>query len=123
MLVAERHQAVDVEAAVRAWGRDALGAKVFFGVNQDAAFPQVIVRRVGGPDDRALIQFDCWGDTKAQAAATAAELATELTGIGTVDYAGVRIHDAVWLGTQWLPDPESDTPRYIVEANFMVSAL
>jgi len=121
MLVAERHQAVDVEAAVRAWARDVLDVKVFFGVNQEADFPQVIIRRVGGADDRALIQFDCWADTKADAAAAAAQLCTELTGVGTVDYEGVRLHDALWLGTRWLPDEASDTPRYIVEAQFAAS--
>jgi hypothetical protein len=121
--VAEPYETVDVEDAVREWGRQTLTSRVFFGVNNDADFPQVIVRRIGGPDAECLIQFDVWGDTKNQAALAAAELATGLLALSGFDHAGMRLHGASEPSTRWLPDENSDDPRYIVETTVFATAL
>lgn len=121
-MVAEPYVAVDVEKAVRAWARGA-GFTAFFGVNNNGAFPQIVIQRIAGPDDDCLIQFDVWGGTKAEAAQAAADLATALNGLSTFDHDGIRLHDAAWERTRWLPDPQSDTPRYIAEATFTATAL
>jgi hypothetical protein len=121
----EARPAVDVESAVRQWCRDR-GFTTFFGTNNNGAFPQVIVRRISGPDDDCLIQFDVWADQgggKKQAADEAARLATELSGLSSYDHDGVRLYDADWLSTRWLPDPTSDRPRYIVEATLFATAV
>lgn len=119
-MVAETSTAVDVEKAVRQWTRDA-GFAAWFGAT--SRLPEVVLQRVGGTDEEALIQFDCWADTKAAAATLSADLATALTGLASYDHVGIRLHAAVWLGTRWLPDSVSDTPRYIVEATFTATAL
>jgi hypothetical protein len=121
----EARTAVDVESAVRQWARDA-GFTAFFGTNNNGTFPQVIVQRIAGPDDNVLIQFDVWGGAgagKKQAADEAARLASALTGLASFDHDGVRLHDATWTSTRWLPDPVSDRPRYIVEAVFFATSL
>ena len=116
----ESRTAVDVEKAVRAWAR-AQGFTAFFGATGN--LPEVVIQRVGGTDDEALVQFDCWATYKADAATLAADLATALTGLSSYDHDGIRLHDAVWLSSRWLPDPESDTPRYVVEATVYATSL
>ena len=121
----ESRTAVDVEAAVRQWCRDH-DFTAFFGTNNNGDFPQVIIQRVAGPDNDCLIQFDVWaaeGGGKKQAADEAARLATELTGLSGFDHDGVRLHDATWTSTRWLPDEISDRPRYIVEARVFATAI
>lgn len=120
----EERTAVDVEGAVKQWCIDR-GFTTFFGVNNNGSFPQVVVQRVSGPDQDVLIQFDVWaekGAGKKSAADEAARLATDLTGLAGYNHAGVRLHDALWTGTRWLPDEASDRPRYIVEATFFATA-
>lgn len=121
-MVAEAYVAVDVEKAVVAWAR-AQGFVAFFGVNNGGSFPQAIIQRVAGPDSDVLIQFDVWGGTKAEAAATAANLRTALTGLSSYDHDGIRLHGVSDPSARWLPDPDSDRPRYIVEASFHATAL
>lgn len=116
----EPRTAVDVEKAVRQWARDA-GFTAFFGPTGN--LPEVVIQRVGGTDQQARLQFDCWGTYKADAATLAADLATELTAVASYDHDGIRLHGAEWLSTRWLPDPESDTPRYVVEATFFATSL
>lgn len=118
----EARTAVDVEDAVRQWARS-LGYTAFFGVNNNATFPQVVILRVAGTDDDCLIQFDVWGGTKAEAADVAASLASDLTALAGYTDGGVRLHDAAWSGTRWLPDPTTDRPRYIVEATVTATAI
>lgn len=119
-MVAETHTAVDVEKAVRHWAR-AQGFTAFFGATDN--MPQVVIQRVGGTDEQARIQFDCWADYKAPAASLAADLASALTGLSSYDHDGVRLHGADWQATRWLPDPESDTPRYVVDAVIFTTSL
>lgn len=119
-MVAETHTAVDVEKAVRQWARDG-GFIAWFGAT--GRRPEVVLQRVGGTDEQALLQFDCWADTKAAAATLAADLVTALTGLASYDHDGIRLHGASGPTSRWLPDPVADTPRYIVEATIFATAL
>lgn len=129
----------DVEGAVRTLLRaDAalvavVGQRVFFGVPKgavEATFPLITVSRVGGGDDAgdapldvAMVQLDCWGGIdgsgngrKAEATALVNTLRSTLravngTQVGTVTLFGVNVESVVWL-----PDPNSDRPRYVVTA-------
>ena len=124
-MVAEPRIWVDVEDAVRAWARAALPAlegRVFFGANNDAAMPQVVLSRIAGPDDRCLIQFDVWADAKAASAQFAADLATALDALGRYTHGTTLLHGARVEGVRWLPDDANDTPRHVVEATFTASA-
>ncbi|MBM4438462.1 MAG: hypothetical protein FJ029_14820 [Actinobacteria bacterium] len=116
---------VDVERAVRAWARQVLPdleGRVFFGASNGARMPQVVLTRVAGPDDRCLIQFDVWAETKAAAAGVAAVLATAAERLGRYVGDGVLLHGARVESVRWQPDEESDAPRYIVEATFTAGA-
>lgn len=121
-MVAEAYIAVDVEKAVRAWAR-AQGFVAFFGVNNNGTFPQVVIQRVAGPDEDCLIQLDVWGGTKAEAAAADAALRTALTALSSYDHDGIRLHGATDPSSRWLPDPNTDRPRYIVETSVTATAI
>jgi hypothetical protein len=124
-MVAEPRTWVDVEDAVRAWARAALPdleGRAFFGFSNDAALPQVVLTRVAGPDDRALIQLDVWAETKAAAATTAAELCTAADALSRFTHEQTLLHGARVEHVRWQPEEESDTPRYVVEVTFAASA-
>lgn len=129
-MVAEAVTWVDVEAALREWARDfctLVNRRVFFGSNGDpktepALFPQIVLFRIAGPDDRALIQFEAWAATKAQAAAVAAELATAADAMSRYVHNGTLLHGASVDGVRWLPDEASDVPRYIVDVTVFATA-
>lgn len=114
----------DADVAVRAWARtqatDAAG-RVFFGVNNTAAFPQIVVARLGGRDESAGYTFHVWGGTKAQADQCAAQLATAIDAADRYTTAGVTIHSAAVDGVVWRPDPESDRPRKVIDATFVIT--
>jgi hypothetical protein len=78
-------------------------------------------RRKDLPEDMPRVSFDCWGNSRAEAAGIAEALIGEIESLGP---AGGYVHDglhlyaaevATWL---WLPDPNTDTPRYVVDALF-----
>lgn len=124
-MVAEPRVYVDVEAAVRAWAREALPAlsgRVFFGANEtlwNQGATQVVLERVSGSDDECLIQFSVWAASKVAAATTAAALATAADALGRyVHGSTLLLGAAVSNPGRWLPDEESNTPRYIVEVVF-----
>lgn len=120
-MVAESRVWVDVESAVREWARDnvaSVSRRVFFGANNKAAMPQIVLFRVAGPDDRCLIQFDVWAAGKAQAAAIAAELCTAADSLSHFVESGVMLKGALVESSRWQPDEESDHPRYVVEVTF-----
>lgn len=124
-MVAEPRTWVDVEGAVRAWARQSLPAlegRVFFGFANDAPLPQVVLTRIAGSDDRCLLQFDCWAETKAASAQLAAALATAIDALARWVDGEVVLHGARVDEVRWQPDPESDTPRHIVEATFTAAA-
>src|ERR1051326_9081882 len=115
-MVAEPRTWVDVEGAVREWARDnvdEVSRRVFFGYNEAAALPQIVLFRIGGPDDRCLIQFDVWGKPKAQAASVAAKLATAADELSRYVTEGVILHGSVVESVRWQPDEERDTRRYV----------
>lgn len=126
-MVAEARDHGDVEDAVRQWARDnvlpAAGAgnvnrRVFFGVDNKAAFPQIAVFKISGPDDQSLVQLDVWGGTRAQAAKIAAELQTAADKLSRYEAGNVLLKGAVVEGSSWQPDEESNKPRYVVQITF-----
>jgi len=126
--IAEPRVWVDVESAVREWIRDSVSSvdrRAFFGTNDKAGKPQIVLFRVAGPDDVCLIQCDVWGTSKAEAAATAAELATAADALARYAHEGVLLHGAIVDSIRWLPDedqPVGEGARYVVELTFMASA-
>lgn len=120
-MVAEARTWVDVEGAVRAWVREVLPGiegRAFFAFNNSAVMPQVVLFRVAGPDDACLVQFDVWASVKATAAEIAADLASAADALSHYAASGVQLKGARVEGLRWQPDPESVTPRYIVETTF-----
>lgn len=118
-MVAEAVVWVDVESAVRAWAREAVTDRTFFGAAKGNE-PQIVLRRIGGPDSDCLIQFDCWASSKAAAATLAADLATAADALVRYEHDGVMLHTAVVESSRWLPDGE-DHPRYIVDVTFVAT--
>jgi len=114
----------DIEALAIWWLTDA--AVVTGGVHGEfptsPTFPLATLVRIGGPPvlprwlDRATLQLDVWGDTKAEArdtAATALASLLDMTGLvntGTVH--GVVTDVDVAQGLRWFPDPTNEQPRY-----------
>lgn len=130
------NQFADTENVVKAWipttsvgpliRRADNGYSVFLAMPTGAPNPAIIITQVaGGPDRKDLpqqtvrLQFDCWGRTRAEAGTIARTLMGELewlprTGGAIVQGAYVGAADVQLM--RWMPDPESDTPRYIVDA-------
>jgi len=130
-------QFADTENVVKAWlpttsvgpliQRADGGYSVFLAMPTGSPNPAVIITQVsGGPDARhdlpqqtVRIQFDCWGRTRSEAGAIARALMAELE---WVPRNGGAIVQGAYLGAcqvtmmRWLPDPDSDTARYIVDA-------
>jgi len=124
-MVAEPRTWVDVEGAVRDWTRDEVASvdrRVFFGFNIKGPVQQIVLFRIGGPDDRCLIQFDVWAADKAQAASIAAELATAADRLSHSVQGAVLLHGALVESVRWQPDEEGNQPRYVVDVMFMASA-
>lgn len=142
-MVAEARTWVDVEAAVRAWARDAVPSverRVFYGYSrQVATSSQIAVQRIAGPDDACLIQFDVWGvgpdgrPNKTASARIAAELSTAADALGRYTFEpgddeedealpAVLLHGALVEHVRWQPDEESGAARYVVEATFTATA-
>lgn len=100
---------------------------VYLAMPKSAPMPVVLVNLTsGGPLPRAdlpltryRISFDCIAKTRDDASAISRALITELEWLG--DTPGV-LAEGVYLGGadislyRWQPDPDSDTPRYIVDA-------
>jgi len=126
-VVAEARTFVDVEGPLREYVRDQVASvnrRVFFEVNPKvpATLAQVIIQRIAGRDESCLIQFDVWAASKAAAAEIAAELATALEALAHFTAAGAIVHGATVESVRWQPDPESNAPRYIVEATVTATA-
>ncbi len=95
---------------------------------KSSPLPAVIINLVsGGPLNRAdlpatryRIAFDCWAKTRDGASMIARTIIDQLEQISVGNTGALAA--GVWLGAadsismRWLPDPESDTPRYIVDA-------
>jgi hypothetical protein len=125
------------EATVKTWlmttgvaelvSRPDGGINVFNAMPKGAPLPAVVLFQVSGgpsarkdlPEQQARIQFDCWASTRTKAARIALQLCAELDhlqrSVGPI-IAGVYLGGVSAPTMLWLPDPDSDTPRYIVGA-------
>ena len=127
----------DAEPLVKAWllqsavapllTRPDTGKSIYLAMPVGAPKPALVASRVGGgphprgdlPHDIARMQFDAWGTTRAQASTIAYTLIGELDSLSRTSgftAGNATLASATVLGLRWLPDPESDTPRYVVDA-------
>lgn len=130
---------VDAEDVVKEWLLTTSVAplvtnKIFLAMPKGAPLPSVILSRVGGtsmpesdaPIDAARISFAVWAANRPQAKTIRTALLGEIESIGyQPEYVGTvgRIKSGLLLSDIWLPDPEDDVPRYIVDATMYVQAL
>jgi len=127
----------DTEAVVKTWLlttsvaplllRTTGGYSIYNAMPAKAPNPALVAWQVSGgprptkdiPEQQARMQFDCWGLTRLQAGDIARTLIAELEWLarnGGAIVTGVYLGAAVTQGMRWLPDPDSDTPRFIVDA-------
>lgn len=110
-----------------------VNGKIFMAMPKGSPLPSVVLSRVGGSppagsdvnDDLARISFIIWAAQRAQAKAITAALISEIESLaytGAVDTPAGRLDAAQVVNVLWLPDPVSDTPRYIVDARMVVRA-
>lgn len=96
-----------------------------------APLPSIELYRVGGapppgsdtPVDLARLAFECWAGDRAAAVAIGQAVVDAVDGLGgSGGWQGPagRLHAAEVLAVRWLPDPDSDTPRYVVDARFAI---
>jgi hypothetical protein len=136
---------VDSEAVVRTWARTeahisaAVGTKVFFSTPlaynkapQSTWIVMVLVAESHEAGDlglqKPLIQFDCFGSTKAIAATTALAVQTAVRLLSYGKPVTVAGENAVisWADVslrRWLPDTTINQPRYIVDVLFALHGL
>lgn len=109
-----------------------VGNRVFFGIPARTAFPLVVVRRVAGgqdpgeaPIDRPLLQIDCWGSKgdKHGAYAAAAAVRDALTALRRTTQGGSVLFGAQVIGVVFVPDPETDQPRYSLTVDLTARAV
>lgn len=103
------------------------GISIFNAMPKGSPLPAVVLFQVTGgptplkdlPEQQVRIQFDCWATTRSEARNIALQIAVELDNI---QRNGGPVVNGVYLAAtsvptiRWLPDPDSDTPRYIVDA-------
>jgi Protein of unknown function (DUF3168) len=125
-----------VDEAVKAWLKDpaisdvaaTTGGRVYLAMPKSAALPVLLVNLIGGgpaprgdlPLSRYRFSFDAVATDRATASAIARALLADLDTLGRDEPGyianGVYLGGADILGMRWQPDPDSDTPRYIVDA-------
>jgi hypothetical protein len=124
-MVAEAVTWVDVRGPIRAWARDNVESadrRVFLARSDQAPLPQIVLFRIGGPDSSVLIQFDCLARSEAEAEAVAADLCTQIDSLARYEHDGVLLTGAAVESSRGVPDPDTNDPRFIVDATFVVSA-
>lgn len=103
------------------------GYSIYHALPAKSPIPALVCFQVSGgpqtrkdlPEQQVRIQFDCWGLSRLQAGDIARALLNELENLaqnGGDIISGVYLGAAVTSNMRWLPDPDSDTPRYIVDA-------
>jgi hypothetical protein len=133
----------DAEALVKAWllttdvapllTRDDGGVSIFMAMPASAPLPALVLTRAGGsprpgkdlPEEEARMRFHCWGRSRAQAITIARTLVGEcesLARTGGFDDGGARLAAMAVVSLFWLPDRESDTARYVVDARALTIA-
>lgn len=136
---------VDAEAAAKAWAKadtaikaliGGSSARVFVdGVNNDAAFPQLVVNRAGGapdsgeaPLDVARISFSCWAARRGaagQLAYTVMSSAESMAGPTAMGSGAVGLGAVCVLGPLYLTDQADEQAgrrRYVVDIDFVIRA-
>lgn len=122
----------DTEHALRDWLRTrpvltARSVAVHFGIPDAVPSNLITVGRVGGAPgsiwDEGRYSFACWGQTKKAASDTARDLA----GLLTIDDPvlignGTKIMGATVDLMLWLPAPDTDRARYIVDVSAVALA-
>ena len=127
----------DTENIVKAWlattevaplvERASGGTSIFLAMPKTPAYPSIVLTRVGGgpqpgkdlPTDRARISFNCWGTSRASAGVVSRALVSACDSLarnGGWESGPTLLAAAEVINVIWLPDPDSDTPRYIVDA-------
>ena len=107
-----------------------VGDRVFFGIPAGITYPMIAISRVGGgpmragPLDAPRLSFAVWGNTKKDAADVVKALVAVLheMEMDRLDPSSVG-EGAEGITVLWLPDPNDDRPRYIVDATVTVLAL
>lgn len=99
---------------------------IYLAMPKAAPVPAVVLTLISGttgnydqPTMTSRIQFDCWARTRNEASSISLTLINELESLARTDgyFDGTTLlASANVVGYRWLPDPESDTARYIVDA-------
>lgn len=104
------------------------GTAIYLAMPKSSPLPALLVTLISGgptagadlPTAQYRLSFDCLAKTRAQAVQIALELIDVLQDLGVSDSGvpaeGVYLASAQVLDFRWLPAPESDTARYIVDA-------
>lgn len=127
---------LDIEGLVKAWlattpvaalvARPGGGHHIYQAMPVGAPLPSVIVQRVGGgparrsdvPADVARITCHCWAATRPDAVAIAQAVTAAIQNLaetGGFTSGSSRLVAGEVVSWVWIPDPQSDTPRYVVD--------
>lgn len=126
----------DVETLTKAWlastsvgtlvRRQDGGTNIFLAMPASSPLPAVIVSRVGGgpssselPTDVSRLSFACWASSRHEVSDIAYAVMGELDSLsrlGGYTLGNATLAAAEVLSLLWLPDPESDTARYVLDA-------
>lgn len=128
----------DPEQLVKAWLKTTpvaatvplpgnLGPAIFNAMPKAAPNPALLIELIGGgplsradlPAAQYRLSFDAFGRTRAEAAAITYALVEALENLGresTYTDGATTLYTASVVLVRWLPDPDSDTPRYVVDA-------
>jgi hypothetical protein len=106
---------------------------IFQAMPKGAPIPVIVLIRVGGapgpqdvPYDQARISFTIWATSRIQCKAIKLALVSELQSLtlnAPVDTSVGRLESATVINDVFLPDPASDTPRYVVDALLSVRSV
>lgn len=100
----------------------------------NAPLPSIIMTRMGGapiskshvPTDLVRISFSCWSEKRPTAIAISQALVSEIEDLGQkqpfVNSEGILEVGEV-ISHRFLPDANSDKPRYVIDALFTIVAL
>lgn len=127
----------DTEAIVKTWllsttvapllYRDDGGYSIYNAMPAKSPLPALVLWQIAGsprarkdlPEQQAHIQFDAWAATRTEAGTIARTLVAEIENLAR---GGGAVINGTYLGCgavqmmRWLPEPDSDTPRYVVGA-------
>lgn len=119
----------DAEDIVLAWLKTTLPAVKCFLQSEGNPLPRIQLARVGGAPtdiaDVARISFTVHAATRPQAKDITKDLVNALLDLaysGSVSTAKGVLEAVTVLSQLWLPDPVSDTPRYIVDIRAVTRA-